>query len=39
LLNATPGPQAKGDYTLKVQYKDGAGGRVGEAELPVRFDN
>ena len=39
LLNATPGPQAKGDYTLKVRYKDGAGGRAGEAELPVRFDN
>lgn len=39
LLNATPGPQAKGDYTLRVQYKDGAGGRAGEAELPVRFDD
>ena len=39
LLSATPGPQAKGDYTLKVQYKDGAGGQAGEAELPVRFDN
>ena len=39
LLNATPGPQAKGDYSLKVQYKDGAGGRAGEAELPVRFED
>ena len=39
LLNATPGSQPEGDYTLKVEYKDAAGGRAGEAFLPVRFSN
>jgi hypothetical protein len=39
LLSTTPGPQPPGDYTLKVTYKDAAGGRAGEGELPVRFSN
>ncbi len=39
LLSATPGPRAPGEYALKVEYKDAAGGRGGEAVLPVRFED
>lgn len=39
LLSATPGHQPAGDYTLRVAYKDAAGGRAGEAILPVRFED